>query len=60
MCSLLNFWKCFKNNTYPLSVSAERAFQAKAVVDYANKINADAISHESNGAGNDQIRFDMI
>lgn len=56
----LIFGNVLKNNTYPLSVSAERVFQAKAVVDYANKINADAISHGSTGAGNDQIRFDMI
>ncbi len=49
-----------KNNTYPLSVSAERAFQAKAIAEYANEIGADAIAHGSTGAGNDQVRFDMI
>lgn len=49
-----------KNNTYPLSVSAERAFQAKAIAEYANELNADAIAHGSTGAGNDQVRFDMI
>jgi len=49
-----------KNNTYPLSVSAERAFQAKAIAEYANELNVEAIAHGSTGAGNDQVRFDMI
>ncbi len=49
-----------KNNTYPLSVSSERAFQAIAIAEYANAIDADYIAHGSTGAGNDQIRFDLI
>lgn len=49
-----------KNNTYPLSVSAERVFQAIEVVKYAKEIGAEAIAHGSTGAGNDQVRFDMI
>lgn len=49
-----------KNNTYPLSVSAERVFQAIEVVKYAQSIGADYIAHGSTGAGNDQVRFDMI
>ncbi|AMC11740.1 argininosuccinate synthase [Lutibacter profundi] len=49
-----------KNNTYPLSVSAERVFQAIEVVEYAKKIDAKYIAHGSTGAGNDQVRFDMI
>lgn len=49
-----------RNNTYPLSVSAERAFQALAVVNYARQIGASAIAHGSTGAGNDQVRFDLI
>ena len=49
-----------KNNTYPLSVSAERVFQATAVAEYANKIGAKAIAHGSTGAGNDQVRFDVV
>ncbi len=56
----LLFGNVLKNNTYPLSVSAERVFQAIAIAQYAKKINADAIAHGSTGAGNDQIRFDMI
>ena len=56
----LLFGNVLKNNTYPLSVSAERVFQAIAIAHYANKIEADAIAHGSTGAGNDQIRFDMI
>jgi argininosuccinate synthase len=48
-----------KNNTYPLSVSAERVFQAIAIASYAKEIGADYIAHGSTGAGNDQVRFDM-
>jgi argininosuccinate synthase len=49
-----------KNNTYPLSVSAERIIQALEIVAYAKKIGAAYIAHGSTGAGNDQVRFDMI
>lgn len=56
----LLFGNILKNNTYPLSVSAERVFQAMAVADYAKKIDAGHIAHGSTGAGNDQVRFDMI
>lgn len=49
-----------KNNTYPLSVSAERVFQATAIAKEAIRIQANAIAHGSTGAGNDQVRFDMI
>lgn len=48
-----------RNNSYPISVSSERIFQALAIAKYANEIGADAIAHGSTGAGNDQIRFDM-
>ncbi|MFK5958047.1 MAG: argininosuccinate synthase [Lutibacter sp.] len=54
------FGNVLKNNTYPLSVSAERIFQAIEVVKYAKKIGAKYIAHGSTGAGNDQVRFDMI
>lgn len=56
----LIFGNVLKNNTYPLSVSAERAFQALAIANYAKSINADYIAHGSTGAGNDQVRFDLI
>ena len=49
-----------KNNTYPLSVSAERIIQAIEIIEYAKSINAEYIAHGSTGAGNDQVRFDMI
>jgi argininosuccinate synthase len=55
----LIFGNILKNNTYPLSVSAERVFQAVAVAEYAKEIGASAIAHGSTGAGNDQVRFDM-
>jgi len=48
-----------RNNTYPISVSSERIFQALAVIDYAKKIEATHVAHGSTGAGNDQIRFDL-
>jgi argininosuccinate synthase len=54
------FGNVLKNNTYPLSVSAERVFQATAVAEYANQIGAKAIAHGSTGAGNDQVRFDVV
>jgi argininosuccinate synthase len=56
----LVFGNVLKNNTYPLSVSAERVFQALEAVKYAKKVSADAIAHGSTGAGNDQIRFDLV
>ncbi|MNK10935.1 Argininosuccinate synthase [compost metagenome] len=56
----LVFGNVLKNNTYPLSVSAERVFQALESVKHAKKAGADAIAHGSTGAGNDQIRFDLI
>ena len=56
----LIYGNVLKNNTYPLSVSAERTIQAKSIADYAKNINADAVAHGSTGAGNDQVRFDVI
>ncbi len=49
-----------KNGTYPLSVSAERVMQAIAIAQHARSIGATHIAHGSTGAGNDQIRFDVI
>src|SRR6186713_2722797 len=56
----LVYGNVLKNGTYPLSVSAERMSQALAAANYANEIGADAIAHGSTGAGNDQVRFDMV
>ena len=56
----LIFGNVLKNNTYPLSVSAERVFQAMALAYLAIEMKVDAIAHGSTGAGNDQIRFDLI
>src|SRR5687768_10831912 len=56
----LIYGNILKNNTYPLSVSAERMSQALATAIYAREIKADAVAHGSTGAGNDQVRFDMI
>lgn len=56
----LIFGNVLKNNTYPLSVSAERIVQAIEIVNYAKQVGANYIAHGSTGAGNDQVRFDMI
>ncbi len=56
----LIFGNVLKNATYPLSVSAERVSQATAIANYAKKIGAECVAHGSTGAGNDQVRFDMI
>ncbi|MGM5468740.1 argininosuccinate synthase [Flavobacteriaceae bacterium LMO-SS05] len=56
----LVFGNVLKNNSYPLSVSAERIIQAIEIIEYAKSIDAQYIAHGSTGAGNDQVRFDMI
>ncbi|MBS3993696.1 MAG: argininosuccinate synthase [Bacteroidetes bacterium] len=56
----LIFGNVLKNNTYPLSVSAERIYQAIALAEYAKTIGVSYIAHGSTGAGNDQIRFDLV
>lgn len=56
----LVYGNVLKNATYPLSVSAERILQAKSLAEYAKSIGAKAVAHGSTGAGNDQVRFDMI
>ena len=55
----LIYGNILKNNTYPLSVSAERMFQSIAIAQYAKDVDAEYIVHGSTGAGNDQIRFDV-
>ena len=56
----LVFGNVLRNNTYPLSVSAERTIQALEIAKYAKKHNATHLAHGSTGAGNDQVRFDMV
>lgn len=56
----LIYGNVLKNNTYPLSVSAERLSQALHIAEHTKDLNADAVAHGSTGAGNDQVRFDMI
>lgn len=56
----LIYGNVLKNNTYPLSVSAERLSQAVHIAEHVQKLKADAVAHGSTGAGNDQVRFDMI
>lgn len=56
----LVFGNTLKNNTYPLSVSAERLIQALHIAEHVKALGADAVAHGSTGAGNDQVRFDMV
>src|SRR5580698_5401174 len=56
----LVFGNVLKNATYPLSVSAERMVQAIAVANHVQEIDASYVAHGSTGAGNDQVRFDMV
>src|SRR5882762_6603363 len=56
----LVFGNILKNATYPLSVSAERMVQAIAVAEHVKKTGAAYVAHGSTGAGNDQVRFDMV
>ncbi len=56
----LIFGNVLKNNTYPLSVSSERVFQALEVLKLVKKLGADYVAHGSTGAGNDQVRFDLV
>ena len=41
-------------------MSAERLIQALYIAEHAKEMGADAVAHGSTGAGNDQVRFDMI
>ena len=54
------FGNILRGGVYPLSVSAERMFQALSIIRYANNIGATAVAHGSTGAGNDQVRFDLV
>jgi argininosuccinate synthase len=56
----LIYGNILKNATYPLSVSAERMVQAIAVAEHVKKVDASYVAHGSTGAGNDQVRFDMV
>lgn len=56
----LIFGNILKNSTYPLSVSSERVFQAIEVLKLVKKLGAANVAHGSTGAGNDQVRFDIV
>ena len=56
----LIYGNVLRNNNYPLSVSAERIIQAIEIIKYAKKNKIKKIAHGSTGAGNDQVRFDII
>ncbi|MDP2187254.1 MAG: argininosuccinate synthase [Sphingobacteriaceae bacterium] len=56
----LVFGNVLRHQTYPLSVSAERMSQALALAEHAQKHGFTALAHGSTGAGNDQVRFDLV
>lgn len=56
----LVYGNMMRNHHYPMSVSSERIFQAMAVAEYAQQQGINIVAHGSTGAGNDQVRFDMI
>ncbi|MFT4533149.1 MAG: argininosuccinate synthase [Saprospiraceae bacterium] len=56
----LLFGNVLRNNTYPLSVSSERPFQGLALLQYCIDHEINYFAHGSTGAGNDQIRFDIL
>ncbi|HNY06155.1 MAG TPA: argininosuccinate synthase [Candidatus Egerieousia sp.] len=56
----LIFGNVLKNDTYPLSVSSERIFQALEVLKIVKTLKAEYVAHGSTGAGNDQVRFDVV
>ncbi len=56
----LVYGNVLKNGTYPLSVSAERVIQAVLLAEHAKSVGISKIAHGSTGAGNDQVRFDML
>ncbi len=45
---------------YPLCVGVERVVQAEETAKVARDLGAGAVCHGSTGAGNDQIRFDVV
>ncbi len=47
------FGNVLKNNTYPLSVSAERMFQALAIGEYPKSVKTESVYHVPNGHGKD-------
>ncbi len=56
----LIYGNVLRNRNYPLSVSSERTFQAIALAQYAAEMGITRIAHGSTGAGNDQVRFDLV
>lgn len=56
----LLFGNVLRNDVYPVSVSSERPFQALALLKYCKEHQINTFAHGSTGAGNDQIRFDLI
>jgi argininosuccinate synthase len=56
----LIFGNVLKNNTDRLSLCAVLLILGLHFSDHVYSLNADVVAHGSTGAGNDQVRFDMI
>src|SRR6201999_3562183 len=56
----LIFGNVLKNATYPLSVSAARMVHAMPVCGHGRKAGAAHVPPGRTGAGNDEVRFDMV
>jgi argininosuccinate synthase len=57
-------WPCLRAMTvyegrYLLGTSMARPILAKAQVEYAREVGADAVAHGCTGKGNDQVRFEL-
>jgi argininosuccinate synthase len=49
-----------RGGSYPACVGPERIVAAKAIAELAKEKNITAVAHGSTGAGNDQVRFDLV
>jgi argininosuccinate synthase len=59
MLRYLVFGNVRRGGSYPLTVGAERALQAREVARVARERGCWAVAHGSTGAGNDQVRFEV-
>ena len=56
----LDLWKCIKKQYLSFKCKCRKIKPGLHIAEHAKKLNADAVAHGSTGAGNDQVRFDMI
>jgi argininosuccinate synthase len=56
----LIFGNVRRGNLYPLCVGAERGVQASHLARVATELGSGTVAHGCTGAGNDQIRFEVV